>query len=314
MGARLPWKDVHPVDWLLDKELHRTPAAVRGIWIDWLMHMWAGDRTGILFGDTSALASLGSVDDHDQVMYSALWLGFSGAAEVWIDGLKIGLKTLDKSTPQKDIMEHYYGALSECPIQNPLFQKNPDFTQKCRKSSAIVPQAIIIVNRRLYRECKHDYKQKLDSIPEHIISVIRDGSVQQILRKSSAIVPQLHTHTHTQSQTNTENTNPCSKDSFGVDFGIPSNLDNEAFKTIWADFLAHRKQLKKKLTQTAAKTLLVKLSGWGLARASTALTHSIANGWTGVFEPSMQSQPPMNGNGQHKRPDPPSSISVREDT
>lgn len=61
---------------------------------------------------------------------------------------------------------------------------------------------------------------------------------------------------------------------------LPDNVPPE----LWAEFVAHRSEIKKKLTPTATKQLLTRLRGFGPS-AGTALRDSIANGWTGVFPP-----------------------------
>lgn len=66
-------------------------------------------------------------------------------------------------------------------------------------------------------------------------------------------------------------------------FDLPSFID----KNIFQDFINHRKEIKKPLTQTALKALIAnleKIHAKGL-NANEALLNSIANGWQGVFEP-----------------------------
>lgn len=54
---------------------------------------------------------------------------------------------------------------------------------------------------------------------------------------------------------------------------------------LWAKFVAHRREIRKRLTPTATQELLRKLERFG-PDADTALRNSIANGWTGVFQPN----------------------------
>lgn len=56
---------------------------------------------------------------------------------------------------------------------------------------------------------------------------------------------------------------------------------------IWADFVAHRNELGRALTPTATKQLIRNLEKFG-PTANQALRNSIANSWTGVFEPKDQ--------------------------
>ncbi len=71
------------------------------------------------------------------------------------------------------------------------------------------------------------------------------------------------------------------------DVEIPESLRSERFAAIWGDWLEHRSELKKAkpLTAVAIRRALLKLEGWGEPRAVRALEHSLANGWSGIYEP-----------------------------
>ena len=63
---------------------------------------------------------------------------------------------------------------------------------------------------------------------------------------------------------------------------IPDFIDTE----VWNDFEQHRKEIRHKLTPTAKKYLLIKLSKFhqnGID-VNLCLITSIENGWQGVFE------------------------------
>jgi len=62
-------------------------------------------------------------------------------------------------------------------------------------------------------------------------------------------------------------------------------FDSADFKLFWANWEQHRKEKKAKLTPTARNQQLEKLKDMGEHRAIAALKHSLANGWTGIFEP-----------------------------
>jgi uncharacterized protein YdaU (DUF1376 family) len=66
----------------------------------------------------------------------------------------------------------------------------------------------------------------------------------------------------------------------------------------WQSFVAHRKNLRKRLTDDAIRLILKHLSEWRQKGhdPATALNTSIENGWTGIFEPK-QAAPllPLNG-------------------
>lgn len=66
---------------------------------------------------------------------------------------------------------------------------------------------------------------------------------------------------------------------------FPKTLDTTKFRQAWAEYEEHRRQIRKKLTPLATKKLINKLETWGHDRSVLAIEHSIANGWTGIFEP-----------------------------
>ena len=67
---------------------------------------------------------------------------------------------------------------------------------------------------------------------------------------------------------------------------LPPNLDIPEFLAAWELWLNHRREIRKPLKPTTMAAQLKELSGWGSVRAVAALRHSIAKGWTGIFEPS----------------------------
>jgi hypothetical protein len=72
-------------------------------------------------------------------------------------------------------------------------------------------------------------------------------------------------------------------------------FDSPDFVLFWSNWEQHRKEKKAKLTPTARNQQLEKLKDMGEHRAVAALKHSLANGWTGIFEPEQAKT-----NGQHK--------------
>jgi hypothetical protein len=78
---------------------------------------------------------------------------------------------------------------------------------------------------------------------------------------------------------------------------IPESLATPDFLNIWAEYVAHRKEKRSKMTPRAAKMQLKKLEAMGPDRATAAICHSIANGWLGIFEDDKARQ-----NGQHAEP------------
>ena len=59
----------------------------------------------------------------------------------------------------------------------------------------------------------------------------------------------------------------------------------------WAEWLRHRREIKKPMTEISAAKLAKKLVDWGDERAIAAIDHTIASGWQGLREP----EPARNG-------------------
>jgi len=80
--------------------------------------------------------------------------------------------------------------------------------------------------------------------------------------------------------------NPHLKDSHLKEsqWNVPEKLQTLEFEDAFMDFLDHRKQIKKKVTQIAGERLLKKLSRYSVDTAIAMLDQSMENGWQGVFE------------------------------
>lgn len=66
---------------------------------------------------------------------------------------------------------------------------------------------------------------------------------------------------------------------------IPEALDTPAFRSAWTDFIEHRKSIRKPMSPKAASLNLDTCLRIGRDNAIRAIEQSIANGWTGIFEP-----------------------------
>lgn len=87
---------------------------------------------------------------------------------------------------------------------------------------------------------------------------------------------------------------------------IPEALDTTAFRTAWNDFVEHRKSIRKPMSQKAASLNLNTCIRIGRENAIRAIEQSIANGWTGIFEPKNGTT--VNGNTPKRDPRVPSNI------
>lgn len=63
----------------------------------------------------------------------------------------------------------------------------------------------------------------------------------------------------------------------------------------WADWLEHRRQMGRPMTQVAQDRLRRKLDGMGQAAAVAAIDWSLENGWVGVYEPPSAADEAPNG-------------------
>jgi hypothetical protein len=73
-------------------------------------------------------------------------------------------------------------------------------------------------------------------------------------------------------------------------------FEDTDFADAWKDWVQHRKEKKKPLTPTSIKLQLQTLEDMGVDRAIRAIDHSIAQGWTGIFEPTQNGK----SNKQHE--------------
>ncbi len=66
---------------------------------------------------------------------------------------------------------------------------------------------------------------------------------------------------------------------------LPPELDTEAFREAWAEWVAFRREKKQTLKPTSIKRQIAFLVGLGVSRAIDSIEMSIRSGWTGLFEP-----------------------------
>lgn len=65
---------------------------------------------------------------------------------------------------------------------------------------------------------------------------------------------------------------------------FPEELDTPEFRATWAEWIAHRIEIRKPMKPLGAKKLLKSLAEGGERKAIESINQSIANGWQGVFE------------------------------
>ena len=65
----------------------------------------------------------------------------------------------------------------------------------------------------------------------------------------------------------------------------------DTFVAAWSEWVAHRTEIKKPLTERAARKQLKTCKEIGYERAIKAIEHSIAGGYQGLFEPGRSGRP-----------------------
>ena len=67
---------------------------------------------------------------------------------------------------------------------------------------------------------------------------------------------------------------------------LPPTLSGDAMALAWREWIQHRSEIRKPLKPTTARKQIEQLEAMGPERALAALSHSMAQGWTGIYEPS----------------------------
>jgi hypothetical protein len=68
-----------------------------------------------------------------------------------------------------------------------------------------------------------------------------------------------------------------------VEYTLPDRLDNPDFFKVWNEWLDHRRDIKKPLTQNMVNAQLKKMNREGAAVAMETMQQSMEQGWTGLF-------------------------------
>jgi uncharacterized protein YdaU (DUF1376 family) len=109
----------------------------------------------------------------------------------------------------------------------------------------------------------------------------RSGSKRQANAKRSLSERQANVKLTNNQEPLTKNQEPIKEKSLTLPF------EDTDFADAWKDWAQHRKEKKKPLTPTSIKLQLQTLEDMGVDRAIRAIDHSIAQGWTGIFEPTQ---------------------------
>ncbi len=79
---------------------------------------------------------------------------------------------------------------------------------------------------------------------------------------------------------------------------FPAVLNTPAFRSAWDQWVAHRTEIKKKLTPTSVGQQMKQLAAMGESRAITTIQYTIAKGWQGLVEPNETYQ--RNSTASHR--------------
>lgn len=63
---------------------------------------------------------------------------------------------------------------------------------------------------------------------------------------------------------------------------------SEAFIASWKSWVAYRKEMKKKLTDSSVQAQFKEFALWGEQKSTEAIEQSIKQGWLGLFEPNKK--------------------------
>ena len=73
---------------------------------------------------------------------------------------------------------------------------------------------------------------------------------------------------------------------------FPEELDTPDFRQAWAEWVAYRKDMKKKLSKFSIRKQLKQLAAMGEQGAIACIDHTIAKGWQGLYEPKQEAGTP----------------------
>ncbi len=151
----------------------------------------------------------------------------------------------------------------------------PNFKKRFGKSAR---SRLLSANRmRKYRE-----KKRLRATPAQHVTLVAPTSIR--INRVSTNVDTLGAQEGCAQQ----KTEKATAKKTAVAVGLPENLQGAAFEEAWQSWLAHRREIKKPMTDRAVAMQLKKLAGWGTERAIAAIEHSIAQDYQGIYEEELK--------------------------
>lgn len=173
----------------------------------------------------------------------------------------------------------FYKTQAEWEEETGLSRREQETVRKRLKAIGILSEALRGTPAKLY------YKVEIDVL-ESALSPDKDDVKRQTSMAESAKLdwrkaPNLHTENTTETTT---------KNAPRRDVGFCDDLPDWLDENLWADFVEHRKSIRKPLTAKASKMIIDKLSGIMAAGHSpeAVLKESIMNGYQGVFMPNKK--------------------------
>src|SRR5690606_1795050 len=79
---------------------------------------------------------------------------------------------------------------------------------------------------------------------------------------------------------------------------LPPSIDTLEFREAWLEWVEHRREIGKPVTERGAKLGIAKLERYGAAKAIEAIHEAIAAGWQGLFPSEPRAGPARPSGGK----------------
>lgn len=133
----------------------------------------------------------------------------------------------------------------------------------------------LVLERRAGPKCCNVYR-----ISDTLMAGQPHGEAASPRAAGSLAMSQKRPHGEAQTQGNPRKPGPVRFNPREAELPFPS----DQFRRAWSEWCGHRAEIRKPLTALGAAKQLGILSAMGEQRAIAAIDHSIACGWTGLFE------------------------------